>query len=306
MPRKRSRPPPERFCLTIPGRQVAGNRGFYFEAIIQGHQSIDLLPRFAEALLRVTPAELDGLSEVPALSLQSTRLGDRKLDLVYAPFDYVNASARIAIVGLTPGARQAKDAIEAWLAATCTGCAPEEALAQAKRTASFSGPMRRNLVAMLDAINVPRLLGIDGCSTLWEGNADLVHFTSVVRYPLFLDGANWSGTPDLLRTEPIRGWFETYAPSEFRQLTSALLIPLGDAVSRALHHLADLGHVRRDCILSGLPHPSGANAERVACFIGTKRPELASSRTDGYGLVASRLRLADVVSGLAGPSSTTL
>lgn len=254
----------------------------------------------------MTPAELDGLSEVTALSLGSARLGARRLDLIYAPFDHVNASARIAIVGLTPGARQARDAIEAWRAATFNGCAPAEALARAKRTASFSGPMRRNLIAMLDAIGVPRLLGIGGCSTLWDGGADLVHFTSVIRYPLFIDGANWSGTPDLLRTEPIRGWFETYAPSEFRHLTGALLIPLGDAVSRALHHLANLGHVRKDCILSGLPHPSGANAERVACFVGTKRPELASSRTDGHGLVASRLRLANVVSGLAGRSSTAL
>jgi len=258
-----------------------------------------LTPRFIDALARVGGNGLDRLHEVADLEIATARAGRRELRLVYAPFDHVNERARIVIVGLTPGARQARDAIDAFRAAHRAGCDLEAALARAKHTASFSGPMRRNLVAMLDAVRVADLLGIATCASLWDENAALVHFTSAVRYPLFVDGANWSGTPDLLGAAPIREWFEAYAPAEFRRLPNALLVPLGDAVARALHHLADTGHVRRANILSGLPHPSGANAERVACFIGTKRPELASSRTDGHGLVASRMRVARAVEAMA-------
>jgi len=260
----------------------------------------DPTPRFIDVLARGEVDGLDQLHEVANLNIATARAGRRELRLVYAPFDHVNERARIVIVGLTPGARQARDAINAFRAALCAGCDPEAALEQAKRTASFSGPMRRNLVAMLDAVKVADLLGIATCASLWDEDAALVHFTSAVRYPLFVNGANWSGTPDLLGTAPIRDWFEAYAPAEFRRLPDALLVPLGDAVARALHHLADAGHVRRANILSGLPHPSGANAERVACFIGTKRPELASSRTDGHGLAASRIRLAMAVEAMAG------
>ena len=38
----------------------------------------------------------------------------------------------------------------------------------------------------------------------------------------------------------------------------------------ALRHLAGLGILDPSHILDGLPHPSGANAERVAYFLGRK------------------------------------
>lgn len=199
------------------------------------------------------------------------------------------------IVGLTPGSRQAADALTAYRSALVAGETIEAALAKAKKWASFSGPMRRNLVDLLDGIGLSKALGIDSCASLWHEASNEVHFTSSIRYPLFVDGTNWSGNPDILRTPQIRSWLETYAPAEFGQLTGALFVPLGGSAARALSHLADKGHVRHDAILTGLPHPSGANAERIACFLGRKSPALASSRTDGHSLVQLRGQLTEQV-----------
>lgn len=74
----------------------------------------------------------------------------------------------------------------------------------AKIFASFSGPMRANLVAMLDSIGVNHRLGILSTSTLWNSDANLVHFTSALRYPVFVDGMNYSGAPSIITTRCCR------------------------------------------------------------------------------------------------------
>jgi len=63
----------------------------------------------------------------------------------------------------------------------------------AKVFASFSGSMRINLVAMLDCIGVNKVLGIDSTGTLWNEHARRAHFTSALRYPVFVDGDNSPG-----------------------------------------------------------------------------------------------------------------
>ena len=59
-----------------------------------------------------------------------------------------------------------------------------------------------------------------------------------------------------------------------------MFVPLGDKVSEALHFLATQGVLARDRILDGLPHPSGANAERIAYFLGTKNRVALSVKTN--------------------------
>ncbi len=56
--------------------------------------------------------------------------------------------------------------------------------------------------------------------------------------------------------------------------------PLGDKVAEALHFLADQGMRPRDRVLDGLPHPSGANAERIAYFLGRKNRNDLSTKTN--------------------------
>ena len=55
--------------------------------------------------------------------------------------------------------------------------------------------MRNNLVALLDSIGLNQALQIATTGSLWEADAHLIHFTSVLRYPVFIDGKNYSGAP---------------------------------------------------------------------------------------------------------------
>ena len=246
---------------------------------------------FLDWAIAAPVAALEDPAAAEQLLIERRLVRGRTLQLSYAPFDHVNREARIAIVGLTPGRRQAADALIAYRTAVLTGSTRADALRIAKGTASFSGPMRRNLIRMLDRIGVPGLLRLQSTAELWSTAGDLVHFTSAVRYPLFIDGANWSGSPNALATPEIRRWVETWTGSELAEIGNALLVPLGGASASALLHLASLGLVDREAILDGLPHPSGANAERIACFLGDKPVEMASGKTNGDALVATRLRL---------------
>lgn len=141
-----------------------------------------------------------------AIDLTAYRQGGLPLDLTisnhdafsitYAPFDFINRSAELVLVGLTPGRTQAANAIEALQKALASGKSQDEALKIAKSTASFSGAMRNALVAMLDAVGVPQKFGRRSAQDFFIADSDLVHFTSALRYPVYLaNGDNYSGAP---------------------------------------------------------------------------------------------------------------
>lgn len=50
-------------------------------------------------------------------------------------------------------------------------------------------------------------------------------------------------------------------------------------MTEALGFLADRGLIDRKRVLEGLPHPSGANAERIAYFLGRKNRADLSVKT---------------------------
>jgi hypothetical protein len=79
-----------------------------------------------------------------------------------------------------------------------------------------------------------------------------------------------------------------YFGQDVGSLSSAVFVPLGDKVSEALHFLADRGLVERTRILDGLPHPSGANGERIAYFLRRKTRALLSAKTDPEKVDAAR------------------
>jgi hypothetical protein len=58
-------------------------------------------------------------------------------------------------------------------------------------------------------------------------------------------------------------------------------------------------------ILNGLPHPSGANAERVAFFLGRKARAALSSKTSPGPIEAARDRLRDQVLALTGSGASS-
>lgn len=216
----------------------------------------------------------------------------------YAPFDHVNENARVVLIGITPGQTQAGNGLKALQTELRRGTPVPRALEIAKGFASFSGPMRPNLIGLLDAIELPRLLGIDSAAQLFGDRTDLVHYTSVLRYPVTRNRENYSGTPRIVSTRFTREELHWFA-EEAESLPQAMFIPLGPAVTEALELLASKGRLDGERILAGLPHPSGANAERISYFCGRKPREALSRKTDPDRLDRARAALTKQIGALA-------
>ena len=223
-------------------------------------------------------------------SLQMRQEGDWAT--YYAPFDHVNTSARVVLVGITPGLQQAGNALYSLQSELRRGTPDARALEIAKGVASFSGPMRQNLIDMLDAIGLQAVLGISSAAALFGERADLVHYTSALRYPVTLKGKNYGGSPGIAGNAFTRAELTRWFAEEAKALPDAIFVPLGPAVTEALEGLAANGTMDRSRILAGLPHPSGANAERIAYFVGRK-PRANLSKQDRPGQARSRARRAD-------------
>jgi hypothetical protein len=214
------------------------------------------------------------------------------LQTFYAPFDHVNSGARIVLCGITPGLQQASRALDEARKQLRQGASIEQAKQAAKETASFAGPMRNNLTNMLDHIGLHRLLGIESCARLFDTHRHLVHYTSALRYPVFLDGQNYSGSPAILSRASLRHQVETHLADEIRALgPQCLYVPLGPKVTEVFQHLQTKGLLKAEQLLDGLPHPSGANAERISYFLGGKPREKLSSKTNAAVLDAAKARL---------------
>lgn len=216
----------------------------------------------------------------------------------YIPFESVNPAARVVVVGISPGFAQWKNAMREAQRQLAAGAAREHILHAARLTGAFSGAIRPNFVALLDAIGVQRWLGITSCASLFGADAGLVQVSAILRHPVFVDGKNYSGTPAMPRHAFLREQMLRYFAEEARQLPDALYVPMGGSVSAGLDWLAEEGVIRRERILHGLPHPSGANAERVAYFLGRKDRSTLSAKTNGAQIDAAREALLEQMSKL--------
>jgi hypothetical protein len=222
-----------------------------------------------------------------------------RLTAHYIPFDYVNPDARVVLVGISPGFVQWKNAMRAAQQGLRDGMPLPELLRAAKYTGAFSGAIRPNLVALLDHIGLQHWLGIASCATLFGAHAHLMHVTGALRQPVFVDGANYNGAnPNMVTTPLLQEQLLAYFGDEAARLRGAVFVPLGPKVSLALSWLARRGLVDEGRILHGIPHPSGANAERIAYFLGRKDRSALSSRTNGSQIDADRLALSEKMAAL--------
>ena len=222
-----------------------------------------------------------------------------RLSCHYAPFEYINAGAKVVVIGITPGAQQASNALATLRDALASGHADAEALAIAKRTASFSGAIRNNLVALLNRVGLHKMLGLESSSTLFNAHSDIAHFTSVLRNPIFNNGKDYSGTPSILANPMLRRMAEQGLEGEIDALGAAIWIPVGKEPAAVLQHFVSMGRLSAAQVLDGLPHPSGANAERIAYFLGTKSRDTLSSKTNPDVLDARLHELRSRISALS-------
>lgn len=255
-----------------------------------------LFRRFASIIRTLSANELAGASSLHEKLSLATK-GD--IRVCYAPFEYINPTARVVVVGITPGHTQMLNALREARRQLEQGVSDEAVLKAAKTTGAFSGPMRPNLTGLLDAVGIQWWLGIRSCTELFESAAHLVQTTSVLRNPVFIGGDNYNGTPNMTKHPLLREQLMTYFAEDVAALPRAVFVPLGDKVAEALHFLADAGRMDRNRILDGLPHPSGANAERIAYFLGRKARHELSAKTNPDKLEKARASLQQRVLALA-------
>nr|WP_019366176.1 hypothetical protein [Pseudomonas luteola] len=247
---------------------------------------MDNFEHFSATLTHMTPVWSAGLP----MELMLGSEGD--LQTFYAPFDYVNQQARVTICGITPGFEQARQALKEAQKQLRSGATLEQAKKAAKEAASFAGPLRKNLVAMLDHVGLNTMLGITSCARLFDTHTHLVHYTSALRYPVFVGGKNYSGSPSMLRRATLLKQVKDHLAEEIKALgPECIYVPLGPKVAEVFEYLQSKGLLRREQILNGLPHPSGENGERINYFLGKKSREALSSKTNPAVIDAAKSQI---------------
>ena len=179
------------------------------------------------------------------------------IKIYYAPFDYVNPKAKLMIVGITPGFQQMLQSFEV--------INEGKSLKEVKDLSSFKGSMRTTLVKYLDELKVNKTLKIKSCESLFNKDNKYLHTTSLVKYPVFDKGKNYSGS-NILKKKKLIEFIEKNFLKELKTLKKAIIIPLGNTVSSTIEYLNSKYNLKLTCFLKGFPHPSGANARKNIQF----------------------------------------
>jgi hypothetical protein len=155
-------------------------------------------PQIRRLPRRVTHPDLDG---------GTFRLHrDGKVEIFYAPMDWLRPSARLAIVGITPAKDTMLIAYQTLVDGIAAGRSVPKVLDDVKTQASFSG-FRPLLTSWLTWLDVHEHLGVESAEDLWERGAKFIQPTSAVRYPVFVNTKNYSGrNPDLVKHPILLGY----------------------------------------------------------------------------------------------------
>ena len=207
--------------------------------------------------LPADPSPLDVAREAFLLAREG------RLAVFYAPLHAITPNARVVIVGLTPGRSQMVAAFQEARRLLRDGWHPPHLFQEIRRRMAFKGSMRTNLVHMLDRIGVANRLGLGTSANLFGNASHHLHSTSALRYPVFVDGRNYSGSPKIWQSPLLTRIVTANLPFELEQAPDAFIVPLGKAVEDAL---ALVGFRDSPRTLTGFPHPSGANGHRVKQF----------------------------------------
>lgn len=199
------------------------------------------------------------------------------IEIYYAPHnEYKNKRAKIFIIGITPGFAQMNTAMVTARKELEISDNIEEIQYKCKVAGRFSGTLRKNIISMLDNIELNKALNIKSSSELFGDKDYLMHTVSLIPYPTFIKKQNYSGhTPKLIKSDFLMKYVYENFIDEFKSLDNfndILLIPLGRAVEDVLFKLKDDGIINESQILKGFPHPSGANVNRI--------PQLNENRKD--------------------------
>lgn len=224
----------------------------------------ELLEKFAPVLISPTaPVVRD-----PRLLMDA----EGEVAVYYSPFEYINPKAQIVLVGITPGPTQMVNANNVARRELLAGATPLDAIRTAKQEGAFSGePMRTNLIRQLDHWGIQTWLGLKSTKELFEGSRDLVQTTSLLRYPVFVGGDDYRGTPDMTRNALLRKYLLEHFVQEVQDMPNAIFIPLGPQVQKVIDALVVQKVLPKERIIRGMLHPSGNNTYRINYLTGATR-----------------------------------
>lgn len=193
------------------------------------------------------------------------------IEIYYSPHnEYFNLKAKVFIIGITPGFQQMNTAISTARVGLENKYNIADIQHECKIASRFSGSLRKNIITMLNDIELNNVLGIKDCKELFEDKDYLLHTTSLIPYPVFVKKQNYTGhTPKLIKSKFLMKYVYENFLYEFKSLNNpekVLLIPLGKAVEEVLINLKTDGFISENQILLGFPHPSGANVNRMIQF----------------------------------------
>ena len=195
-----------------------------------------------------------------------------KIKIYYAPFDYININASVIIVGITPGWTQMEKSFKTVIKEITKNDDFSSALKKVKSECSFAGSMRNNLIKMLDELGLEKHLNIESTSELFNVENSYLHSTSVIKYPVFNNGKNYTGSsPSPLKSEILWQQIEKSFIPEINKFNGKLIIPLGKSVNEVLSKIQSENNLNNNFILNGFPHPSGANGHRAKQFENNKK-----------------------------------
>ena len=255
--------------------------------------SIDLnathrIEALAATLLRLPETEiaraLGGDASSPLHSLLNLE-ADKGFSAAYAPFDWVNERADIILVGITPGLRQATDALTTLRARLRAGATIEEAAKNAKSYASFNG-MRDLAAQLMDSLGLADAFGLNSCDVLFGKESGRVHSTSVLRYPVFKNGKGFSGDKRIMQRGMMRAMVDQYLVPELASLPNAWIVPFGVYALTALETLVAEGKLDGDRLLGGVLHPSGQQWNRYKVQLGITTGAAALAVPGGRDVMA--------------------
>jgi len=186
---------------------------------------------------------------------------DNNIRIYYAPFDYINRKAKIMIVGITPGFQQMQQSFEA--------IKLRKSLKEVKDLSSFKGSMRTNLIKYLDKLKINNILNIKSCESLFNVNSKYLHATSLVKYPVFYKGKNYSGN-NIIKKKLLLDFMENNFLKELKIFKNIIIVPLGTVVSNTIAYLNDKFNLNLKNVLHGFPHPSGLNIGKDKQFNNSK------------------------------------
>lgn len=217
--------------------------------------------------------KLNNFTKEDILNKKFELFSDNNMKIYYAPHnEIINTNAKIFIVGITPGWTQTSIAYKTAHDGLIKSLDFEKIKKECKKNSRFAGSMRKNLIEMLDELKLNRKLHIDSCLELFEEKAEILHTTSMIPYPVFIKGKNYTGFgPKILDNEILKSYLEKYFYKEMKELPNVFIIPLGKAVEEVLEFMINKNLIRKEQCLLGFPHPSGANGHRKKQFEENKK-----------------------------------